>query len=59
MFAYDENKAAYIKDPRAGTFQQLVKAAERCPAEAIRPGTPLNPKERDLDKWIARAARFN
>ena len=59
MFAYDENKQAYIKDAKAGTFQQLVKAAEACPAELIHPGTPLNPKEKDLDKWIARAERFN
>ncbi|HUO84103.1 MAG TPA: thiamine pyrophosphate-dependent enzyme, partial [Thermoanaerobaculia bacterium] len=59
LFAYDENKQAYIKDPKAGTFAQLVKAAELCPAELIHPGTPLNPKEKDLDKWIARAERFN
>jgi pyruvate-ferredoxin/flavodoxin oxidoreductase len=59
LFAYDENKQAYIKDPRGGTFQQLVRAAELCPVKAIHPGTPLNPKERDLDKWVARAAAFN
>ena len=59
MFAYDENKQAYIKDPLAGTFAQIVQAAERCPAEIIHPGDPLNPKEKDLEKWIARAARFN
>ncbi|MDT8435793.1 MAG: 2-oxoacid:acceptor oxidoreductase family protein [Gemmatimonadota bacterium] len=59
MFAYDENKQAYIKDPRAGTFAELVQAAERCTAEIIHPGTPLNPKEKDLDKWIERAAPFN
>jgi pyruvate-ferredoxin/flavodoxin oxidoreductase len=59
MFAYDGNKQAYIRDPRAGTFAQLVMAAERCPAVLIHPGTPLNPSERDLEKWIARAAPFN
>jgi pyruvate-ferredoxin/flavodoxin oxidoreductase len=59
MFAYDENKQAYIKDPRAGTFAELVKAAERCTVEVIHPGTPLNPNEKDLDKWIKRAERFN
>jgi len=59
LFAYDDNKQAYIKDPRGGTFQQLVKAAEMCPVKIIHPGTPLNPKEKDLDKWIARAAPFN
>jgi pyruvate-ferredoxin/flavodoxin oxidoreductase len=59
LFAYNDNKQAYIKDPRGGTFQQLVKAAELCPVKIIHPGTPLNPKEKDLDKWVARAAAFN
>jgi pyruvate-ferredoxin/flavodoxin oxidoreductase len=59
MFAYDQNKQAYIRDPRAGTFAQLVSAAERCPAGLIHPGTPLDPHEKDLEKWIARAAPFN
>lgn len=47
------------KDPRAGTFKELVMAAERCPVKIIHPGTPLNPKEEDLEKWIKRAERFN
>lgn len=59
MFAYNENKQAYIKDPRGGTFRELVMAAEKCPAELIHPGTPLNPKEKDLAKWVERAKRFN
>ena len=59
MFAYDDNKQAYIKDPKAGTFAQMVQAAEKCPAGIIHPGTPLNPKEKDLEKWVKRAAKFN
>ena len=59
MFAYDRNKQAYIKDARAGTFAELVRAAEKCPALIIHPGTPLNPKERNLEKWVKRAERFN
>jgi pyruvate-ferredoxin/flavodoxin oxidoreductase len=59
LFAYNDNKQAYIKDPRAGTFAQMVQAAERCPAGLIHPGTPLNPKEKDLAKWIERAKPFN
>jgi len=59
MFAYDENKQAYIEDPLAGTFAELVQAAERCPAGIIHPGDPLNPKEKDLEKWVARAEPFN
>ncbi len=59
LFVYDENKQAYIADARAGTFAQIVQAAERCPAGIIHPGDPLNPKEKDLEKWIARAEPFN
>ncbi|MDP6980392.1 MAG: 2-oxoacid:acceptor oxidoreductase family protein [Myxococcota bacterium] len=59
MFAYNDDKQAYIKDLSAGTFKQLVMAAEACPAEIIHPGTPLDPNEKDLDKLIKRAERFN
>jgi pyruvate-ferredoxin/flavodoxin oxidoreductase len=58
MFAYNANKQAYIKDAAAGTFAQLVMAAEKCPVSAIHPGTPLNPKEKDLEKWLKRAQAF-
>jgi len=58
MFAYNDKKQAYIKDPKAGTFKELVMAAEKCPVMIIHPGTPLNPKEKDLEKWMKRAERF-
>jgi ferredoxin len=58
LFAYDDNKQAYIADPTAGTFQQLVKAAERCTARIIHPGTPLDPDEPDLETWVKRAQPF-
>ncbi|HEX7941175.1 MAG TPA: ferredoxin, partial [Gemmatimonadaceae bacterium] len=58
LFAYNANKQAYIKDPKGGTFAQLVQAAEKCPVSAIHPGTPLNPKEKDLEKWLKRAQAF-
>jgi hypothetical protein len=59
MFSYNAEKQAYVKDPKAGTFQQLVTAAERCPVSIIHPGSPLNPKEKDLAKWAKRAEKFN
>jgi pyruvate-ferredoxin/flavodoxin oxidoreductase len=58
MFAYNADKQAYVKDASAGTFQQLVLAAERCPVSIIHPGTPLDPHEKDLAKWAKRAERF-
>ena len=39
--------------------KQLVQAAEKCAVRIIHPGTPLNPKEKDLDKWVKRAEPFN
>jgi pyruvate-ferredoxin/flavodoxin oxidoreductase len=59
LFAYDDNKQAYIKDALAGTFAEIVQAAERCPAGIIHPGDPLNPNEKNLDKWVKRAEPFN
>ena len=56
LFAYNDKKQAYIKDPTAGTFKQLVQAAEKCPVGIIHPGTPLNPKEKDLDE-VGRSGR--
>ncbi len=59
LFVYNANKQAYIGDPAAGTFAQLVAAAEKCPARCIHPGKPQNPDEPGLDDLVARAARFN
>ncbi len=59
MFAYDENKQAYIKDAKAGTFKDLVTAAEKCPVKIIHPGKPLNPDEPGLDELIKEAEKYN
>jgi ferredoxin len=59
MFAYNDDKQAILKDMHAGTYEDLVRAAEICPAKCIHPGKPLNPNEPGLDELIARAAPFN
>ncbi len=58
MFAYNENKQAYIKDPKAGTFKDLVEAAESCQVAIIHPGKPRDPNEPGLDDLRERAASF-
>jgi len=58
LFVYDGNKQAMIGDASAGTYEQLVRAAEGCPARCIHPGTPLDPSEPGLDDLVKRAARF-
>ncbi len=59
MFAYNDDKQAILKDPRAGTYADLVEAAETCPAKCIHPGKPLDPNEPGLDELMARAEPFN
>ena len=59
MFAYNEDGLAYIADASAGTFKELVTAAEKCAPSVIHPGDPLNPDEKGLDKLIPRAEKFN
>jgi ferredoxin len=59
MFTYNEDKQAYITDPKAGPYADLVAAAEICPAKCIHPGKPLDPNEPGLDELIARAEPFN
>jgi hypothetical protein len=58
MFAYDDNKQAYIKDATAGTYRELVEAAEACQVAIIHPGKPLNPDEPGLEELVARAKPF-
>ena len=59
MFAYNDDKQAFLRDPKAGTYSDLVRAAEICPAKCIHPGKPLDPNEPGLDELIERAAPFN
>ena len=58
MFAYDENKQAYIADLSAGTYRELVEAAEGCQVAIIHPGPPRDPAEPGLDELLERAAAF-
>ena len=58
MFAYDDNKQAYIKDINAGTYKDLVEAAENCQVAIIHPGKPRNPDEPGLADLIKRAEPF-
>lgn len=58
MFSYDGNKQAYIADINAGTYAQLVEAAESCQVSVIHPGKPRNPNEAGLEELLKRAEPF-
>jgi hypothetical protein len=59
VFAYDDNMQAYILNPAAGTYREIVEAAESCQVSIIHPGKPGNPQEPNLQELIARAESFN
>ncbi len=58
MFGYDANKQASIINPDAGTYRQLVEAAENCQVSIIHPGKPRNLNEPGLEELIKRAEPF-
>ncbi|MEJ2530337.1 MAG: 2-oxoacid:acceptor oxidoreductase family protein [Halioglobus sp.] len=59
IFAYNEAKKAYIKDPRGGPYKDLVKAAEKCTAQVIHPGLPADRSEKGIENWIKRGGKYN
>jgi hypothetical protein len=59
LFHYNAEKQAYIADAAAGTFAELVKAAELCPAKCIHPGKPRDGDSTATPELIERAAKFN
>jgi hypothetical protein len=58
MFAYDANKQATIADVNAGTYRELVEAAESCQVSIIHPGKPRNPNEPGIAELLKRAEPF-
>jgi hypothetical protein len=58
MFAYDANKQAYIADINAGTYRELVEAAETCQVSIIHPGKPRNSNEPGIADLLKRAEPF-
>jgi ferredoxin len=59
MFAYDDDMRAYIADPDAGSYRELVEAAETCQVAIIHPGKPRHQDEPNLEELIGRAQPFN
>jgi ferredoxin len=59
LFQYNADKQAIIADSTAGTFAELVKAAELCPARCIHPGKPRGDDSTGTAEMIERAAPFN
>jgi ferredoxin len=58
MFTYNDRKQAYIKDLTAGSYRQLVEAAESCQVAIIHPGAPRDAAEPGLEDLLTRAEPF-
>ncbi|WP_374328878.1 2-oxoacid:acceptor oxidoreductase family protein [Azonexus sp.] len=59
VFVYNSERKVVIGNPKGARFADIVKAAEKCTAGCIHPGSPANPAEPGLDKLLGRAAKFN
>jgi ferredoxin len=55
MFKYNADKQATLADVKAGTFAQLVIAAEKCTAKCIFPGAPRAGDATATPELVARA----
>jgi len=58
IFAYNDDKLAIVLNPQAGSYKDIVRAAEKCTAGCLHPGTPWNMSEKDVDKLIKRAEKY-
>ncbi len=58
VFKYNDQKLAVVIDPKGAPYKDIVKAAEKCTAGCLHPGTPWNLNEKDLDKLVKRAAKY-
>jgi pyruvate-ferredoxin/flavodoxin oxidoreductase len=59
VFAYNDQKLAIVINPKGAKFADIVKAAEKCTAFCLHPGTPWNMNEPGIEKLMARAAKQN
>jgi pyruvate-ferredoxin/flavodoxin oxidoreductase len=58
IFQYNADKKATVINPKGGPYKDIVRSAEKCPADCIHPGTPWDPSEKGLDKLVKRAEKY-
>ena len=58
VFKYNDQKQAVVIDPKGAPFKDIVKAAEKCTAGCLHPGTPWNAGEKDVEKLMKRAEKY-
>ncbi len=58
IFQYNDENQAIVINPQGGSFKDIVRSAEKCTAECIHPGTPWNMGDKDVEKLIKRAEKY-
>ncbi|MCP4046318.1 MAG: pyruvate ferredoxin oxidoreductase [Gammaproteobacteria bacterium] len=58
IFQYNDDDQAIIINPQGGQYKNIVRSAEKCTAECIHPGTPWDMSEKDIEKLVKRAQKF-
>jgi ferredoxin len=58
LFAYNADKRAVLREPRTGSYREMVEAAEHCKMAIIHPGGPWDENEPELPELRERAALF-
>ncbi len=58
VFKYNAQKQVEVIDPRGAPFKDIVKAAEKCTAACLHPGTPWSTGEKDVEKLMQRAEKY-
>jgi pyruvate-ferredoxin/flavodoxin oxidoreductase len=58
IFAYNDDKKVEVINPQGGTYKDIVRSAEKCTAGCLHPGTPWNTNEKDIDKLVKRAEKY-
>jgi pyruvate-ferredoxin/flavodoxin oxidoreductase len=58
IFQYNADNKAMVINPKGGPYKDIVRSAEKCPADCIHPGTPSDPNEKGLDQLVKRAEKY-
>ena len=58
VFVYNEDKQVVVTNPQGAPYKDIVRSAEKCTAACLHPGTPWNTGEKDIDKLVKRAEKY-
>jgi pyruvate-ferredoxin/flavodoxin oxidoreductase len=57
-FQYNDDNKVVVVNPQGSPYKDIVKAAEKCTAGCLHPGTPWQADEKDAEKLMRRAEKY-